>query len=89
MRGSERLDLILLDLFMPDADGYSGIATVHVERPEVPIIVVSAMNAAQAATSAVRFGAANYLSKTADLDTIARTITDTLAGDRMAVPTDQ
>ena len=89
MRGLQRLDLVLLDLFMPDANGYSGIATVHAERPDMPIIVISALGAAEAAASAVRFGAANYLSKTADLDTIARTISSTLAGHRMAVPTDQ
>ena len=71
MRNLARLDLALLDLRMPDASGYAGIATIHAERPEVPIIVVSALRAAEAAASAVRFGAAGYLSKTVDLDTIA------------------
>lgn len=89
MRGLARLDLVLLDLRMPDASGYSGIATVHAERPDVPIIVVSALCAAEAASSAVHFGAAGYLSKTVDLDTIARTICDTLAGHRMAVSPDR
>lgn len=84
-----RLDLVLLDLRIPDADGYSGIATIHVERPDVPIIVVSAVRAAEAAASAVRYGAAGYLGKTADLATIARTIADALAGHRMVPPHDE
>ena len=86
LRAAARLDLVLLDLRIPDADGYSGIATIHVEAPTVPIIVVSAVNAAEAAGHAVRYGAAGYLSKTADLATISTTILDALAGKRMAVP---
>lgn len=89
MRRLARLDLVLLDLLMPDAIGYSGIATIHVERPDVPIIVVSALGAAEAAASAVRYGAAGYLSKTVDLDTIARTICDTLAGHRLEISPEQ
>lgn len=87
LREAERLDLVLLDLRVPDADGYSGIATIHAEAPEVPIIVVSAVRAAEAAADAVRFGAAGYLSKTAELETITATILDTLAGKRMEVRT--
>lgn len=86
LRTHTRLDLVLLDLRMPDADGYSGIATIHAEAPDVPIIVVSAVRAAEAAGNAVRYGAAGYLAKTADLATIARTIADALAGTRMDVP---
>lgn len=86
LRTHTRLDLVLLDLRMPDADGYSGIATIHAEAPGVPIIVVSAVRAAEAAGNAVRYGAAGYLAKTADLATIARTIADALAGTRMDVP---
>jgi len=41
LRAATRIDLVLLDLRMPDAEGYSGIAAIHVEAPEVPIIVVS------------------------------------------------
>ena len=35
------LRLILLDLKMPGAVGYSGIALLHAECPDVPILVVS------------------------------------------------
>lgn len=89
LRGATQIDLVLLDLRIPDADGYSGIATIHVEAPDVPIIVVSAVRAAEAAGNAVRYGAAGYLSKTADLATISTTILDTLAGERMEAPRDR
>ena len=86
LRVLPRLDLVLLDLRIPDAMGYSGIATIHAERPVTPIIVVSALRAAEAAVGAFRYGAAGYLSKTAELPTIAETILDALAGRGMMPP---
>ena len=42
------LRLILLDLKMPGATGYSGIALLHAECPDVPILVVSSAEGAAA-----------------------------------------
>lgn len=61
------LALITLDLKMPGAVGYSGIALLHAERPDVPILVVSAADAANAAEEARAFGAVGFLRKDADL----------------------
>ena len=46
---AEGLRLILLDLKMPGAVDYSGIALLHAERPEVPIIVVPSAEGESAA----------------------------------------
>lgn len=80
VRAAERLDLILLDLRMPDAEGFSGLALLHAERPGTPIIVISALDAADAAVRARRYGAAGFLSKTADLGTIQSVVCDALSG---------
>lgn len=61
------LRLILLDLKMPGAVGYSGIALLHAERPEVPILVVSSAEGAAAAEEVRAFGAIGFLRKDADL----------------------
>jgi DNA-binding NarL/FixJ family response regulator len=79
-RKAERLDLILLDLRMPGADGFSGVALMHAERPETPILVVSSADRAEAASQARVYGARGLVSKTADLATIEHTIARTLAG---------
>lgn len=84
LRAAPRLDLILLDLRMPDAVGFSGVATLHAEAPTVPIIVVSAADGE--AAGARRFGAAAFLSKAAPLASIEATVRDALAGIRLAYP---
>lgn len=85
---ADNLILILLDLKMPGAEGYSGVALLHAERPGVPILVVSSANAAQAAGEAVRFGAVGYIGKDSDLTEIEDAIRDALAGKKMAAPKD-
>jgi len=82
LRAEPRIALVLLDLRMPDASGFSGVATLHAERPEVPIIVVTAADAAEA-TGAYRFGAAGYLNKAALLPEIEAMVRGALGGVRV------
>lgn len=81
-------DLILLDLRMPGADGYSGVALLHAELPGVPILVVSSAEAAQTAAAVQRFGAVGFIGKDQDLATIEAAIAAALAGSRIAGPID-
>lgn len=74
------LGLILLDLKMPGATGYSGIALLHAERPDVPILVVSSADGAGAAVEAQAFGAVGFLRKDSDLAAIEAAIRSALAG---------
>ena len=85
---ADDLELILLDLKMPGADGYSGVALLHAEKPNVPILVVSSAAGQAAAMNAVRFGAVGFLGKNADLSAIESAIADALAGKRIEAPTD-
>lgn len=68
------LALITLDLKMPGATGYSGIALLHAECPRVPILVVSATDGATVADDVRAFGAVGFLSKDADLPAIEAAI---------------
>jgi len=74
------LALITLDLKMPGAVGYSGIALLHAERPTVPILVVSGADNANAADEARAFGAVGFLRKDADLPQIEAAIRTALGG---------
>lgn len=76
----DNLRLILLDLKMPGAVGYSGIALLHAERPSVPILVVSSADGAGAADEARAFGAVGFVRKDSDLATIEGAIADALGG---------
>lgn len=86
--GTANFDLILLDLRMPGAEGYSGVALLHAELPSVPILVVSAADAAEAAAASQRFGAVGFIGKDQDLPTIEAAIGAALAGARIDMPVD-
>lgn len=77
---TQDLRLILLDLKMPGAVGYSGIALLHAERPAVPILVVSSADGASAAQEARAFGAVGFLRKDSDLGVIEAAIAEALGG---------
>lgn len=81
-RGAARLDLILLDLRMPGSEGFAGVALLHAERPDTPIVVISSADEAEAAPRARAYGAVGFVSKTADLATLENAVARALAGDR-------
>ncbi|MEG8022391.1 LuxR family two component transcriptional regulator [Sphingomonas sp. T1] len=83
-RGAARLDLVLLDLRMPGSEGFAGVALLHAERPDTPIVVISSADEAEAAPRARAYGAVGFVSKTADLATLENAVARALAGDRDA-----
>jgi DNA-binding NarL/FixJ family response regulator len=85
---ADDLALILLDLKMPGAEGFSGVALLHAEKPGVPILVVSSAESAHAAQQAVRFGAVGFIGKESPLSVIENAITDALNGQCLEVPKD-
>lgn len=83
------LKLITLDLKMPGAIGYSGIALLHAERPDVPILVVSSAEGAKVAEEARAFGAVGFLRKDADLARIEDAIRVALGGRSTTAASDE
>ncbi len=81
---ADGLRLILLDLKMPGAVGYSGIALLHAEFPDVPILVVSSAEGAAAADEARAFGAIGFIHKGSDLSAIEDAVARAL-GSRLPV----
>lgn len=57
------INLILLDLYLPDSQGLDTFRRVHAQRPEIPIIVISGLADEQLAVAAVQEGAQDYLVK--------------------------
>ncbi len=88
-RGAEKLALVLLDLHMPGAEGFMGIALMHAQVPDVPIVVVSSAEAATAAREARRVGAVGFLGKHETLETMEQVIAAALAGEKLAAPVDE
>jgi DNA-binding NarL/FixJ family response regulator len=74
-------DLLLLDLHMPGARGYSALAHIRGQYPGLPIIVVSGHEEAQVARRALAHGAAAYIPKSTAGDEIVHAIRAVLDGD--------
>ncbi|PZU44680.1 MAG: LuxR family transcriptional regulator [Sphingomonas sp.] len=81
VRAEPAPDLILLDLRMPGAEGCSGVALVHAERPDTPILVISAADARAAAPQVRAWGAIGFLSKSTDLPEIEAAVARALRGE--------
>lgn len=60
---TNRHDLILLDLSLPDASGLDGLERLKRQRPDVPVLVVSMYEEDHYASRALKAGAAGYLHK--------------------------
>lgn len=73
------LRLILLDLKMPGATGFSGVAMLHAERPDLPILVISSAEG-NAPEEVRRYGAVGFVGKDQDLGAIEEAIGIALAG---------
>jgi DNA-binding NarL/FixJ family response regulator len=85
--GQERdVDLILLDLTMPGVQGFSGLMTLRAQHPELPVVIVSATEEATVIRRAMEFGAAGFIPKSIDIDSIGGAIRAVLAGDTWTPP---
>lgn len=59
----EKLDLILLDLDLPDSRGLDTLKAVKVVAPDTPVVVMSALSDRETAIAAIRLGAQEYINK--------------------------
>ena len=64
----ETIDLILTDQKMPNMSGLDLLQAVRAINPENPVILMTAFGSIEAAVSAIRGGATDYLTKPLNLD---------------------
>jgi two-component system response regulator PilR (NtrC family) len=85
--GSERYDLVLTDMRLPDGDGLDLVEWIQENRPGVPVAVITAHGNVEAAVRALKLGAFDFISKPLDLASLRRLITATLRLGRSAEET--
>ncbi|HQX25683.1 MAG TPA: response regulator transcription factor [Pseudomonadota bacterium] len=73
-------ELLLLDLNMPGANGFSALVHVRASHPAVPVVVVSAREDADTIRRALGHGAAGFIPKSADLGTMCTALERILDG---------
>jgi DNA-binding response OmpR family regulator len=62
-RGGPPIDLIVLDLGLPDIDGLEVLRALRASGSDVPVIVLTARTEATDRAEALRLGAVEYLTK--------------------------
>jgi DNA-binding NarL/FixJ family response regulator len=77
-------DLLLLDLNMPGAQGFSALVHLRALHPQLPIVVVSAREEPTVMRRALDHGAVGFIPKSADAALLGEAITAVLAGDSWA-----
>ena len=80
LEGGGEFDLVLLDLSMPGARGFSGLMYMRAQYPGVPVIVVSANDEPAAIRRCMEFGASGFIPKTLGVDAMRDAIARILAG---------
>ena len=74
-------DLLLLDLHMPGAHGFSGLIFLSGQYPQLPVMVVSANEKPEIMCRAIDYGACGFLPKSAPVEQIAEALQQSLAGE--------
>ncbi len=75
---AEKPDLLLLDVVLPGMDGLSFLKQLRDQGNTVPVLMVSALDAAKTAVDALRLGAADYLVKGFELDELRQRVANLL-----------
>ena len=70
MLAKQAVDMLLLDLRMPDSDGLAGLMMIKGMYPALPIIIVSASEEPETVRAAIQAGAAGYIYKSYSLKQI-------------------
>ncbi|HEX6017581.1 MAG TPA: response regulator transcription factor [Burkholderiaceae bacterium] len=84
-RGGE-VDVLVLDLAMPDQSGVDALAAIRARYPDLPVLILSGYPEAHYATTLLRQGASGYLNKECDPDEIASAIRTVARGRRYITP---
>jgi DNA-binding NarL/FixJ family response regulator len=80
VRRLDDLDLVLLDLRLPDVEGFQGLLQLRREAPKIPILVLSGLEDDRLVQLARSYGALGYVSKESSAAEIVAAVRAVLAG---------
>ena len=81
------LDVIVMDLSMPDQNGVDALAAIKARAPELPVLILSGYPEAHYATNLLRQGASGYLNKECDPQEIVTAVRTVARGRKYITPT--
>jgi two-component system nitrogen regulation response regulator NtrX len=72
--GSERVDIVLLDIKMPGMDGIDVLQRMREMRSDMPVVIISGHGTIATAVEATKLGAFDFLEKPIDMDRLLLTV---------------
>lgn len=81
LEANRECDLVLLDLNMPGVRGFSGLLLLRAQYPDVPVMIISAVDDTSVMRRAFELGASGYLHKSVGPPEIRRAIETVLKGE--------
>jgi DNA-binding NtrC family response regulator len=82
---SQRPDVVLTDLKMPEVDGMDLLRRAHKIDPGLPVIMITAFSTIESAVAAIKEGAFDYLPKNFSVDQLRVSVERALRQRRLAV----
>jgi CheY-like chemotaxis protein/AraC-like DNA-binding protein len=79
---SVMVDLVVLDLLMPGADGIQILPMIRARHPDLPVIVLTAVKVEWLTAEALRFGAHAYITKPFDERSLVEAVGAAISGKR-------
>ena len=81
LSNDQNIDLVLLDLSMPGVQAFSGLLYLRAQYPQIPVVIVSAIDDSNTIKRAMDFGASGFVPKSQPVDQIRLAVQSVLAGD--------
>lgn len=64
----ERFNLVILDVMLPEMDGFTVCEAIRLENPEIPVLFLTAKNSSSDRVMGLKIGADDYLTKPFNLE---------------------
>jgi two-component system invasion response regulator UvrY len=85
--GETRVDVVILDITMPESNGLQTLAAIKRAQPRLPVIVLSVHDEDQYGVQVIRSGASGYVTKECAPDQLVAAIRKAVMGWRYLSPT--